>query len=255
MHQEFRKDHLLVKMYGDRAQMGAAAASDVISKIKELLSTQDLINIIFAAAPSQNEFLAALSAAQLPWNRIRAFHMDEYIGLPADAPQRFGNFLHDRIFSKLPFAQVHYIDGNADEQTSCESYAALLKKYPADIVCMGIGENGHIAFNDPPVANFKDTALVKVVELEQPCRQQQVNDGCFDAINNVPLKAITLTIPALMSAAFIFCMVPGSTKTTAVYNTLHQNIIEQYPSTILRTHARAVLYIDELSGTLLEIQQ
>jgi glucosamine-6-phosphate deaminase len=255
MQKEFRQDNLLVKTYSDRMQMGTAAANDVISKINELLSTQDFVNIIFAAAPSQNEFLAALSVAQLPWNRIRAFHMDEYIGLSADAPQRFGNFLHDRIFSKLPFAEVHYIDGNADEQTSCENYALLLKKYPADIVCMGIGENGHIAFNDPPVANFKDAALVKVVELELPCRQQQVNDGCFAAINDVPLKAITLTMPALMSAAFIFCMVPGSTKATAVYNTLHQNIIEQYPSTILRAHANAVLYIDELSGALLEMQK
>lgn len=255
MQKEFRQDNLLVKTYSDRTQMGAAAANDVISKINELLSTQDFVNIIFAAAPSQNEFLAALSVAQLPWNRIRALHMDEYIGLPADAPQRFGNFLHDSIFSKLPFAEVHYIDGNADEQTSCESYALLLKKYPADIVCMGIGENGHIAFNDPPVANFNDAAMVKVVELELPCRQQQVNDGCFTAINDVPLKAITLTIPALMSAAFVFCMVPGPTKATAVYNTLHQNIMEQYPSTILRTHARSVLYIDELSGALLEIQQ
>lgn len=243
---------LQVKIYNTRTEMGKAAAADVIDQINQLLSKQSFVNIIFAAAPSQNEFLAALTESAVEWNRVRAFHMDEYIGLNDEAPQRFGNFLYQHIFSKLPFSAFHYINGNAtDEEEECKRYAALLKKYPVDIVCMGIGENGHLAFNDPPVADFQDEQQVKVVELEEACRRQQVNDKCFSTIEEVPVKAITLTIPALLLAKYIYCMVPGPTKATAVYNTLNQEIIEQYPSTILRTHPKAILYLDEQSSSKL----
>lgn len=243
---------LQVKIYNTRTEMGRAAAADVTDCIRQLLSKQSFVNIIFAAAPSQNEFLAALTESSVEWNRVRAFHMDEYIGLDEKAPQRFGNFLYQHIFSKLPFAAFHYINGSAtDEEEECKRYAALLKKYPADIVCMGIGENGHLAFNDPPVANFKDEQQVKVVELEAACRQQQVNDQCFSLIKEVPVKAITLTIPALLSAKYLYCVVPGPAKAAAVYNTLNQEIIELYPSTILRTHPRAILYLDAQSSSQL----
>lgn len=252
MKSEFLKDKLTVRIYSDRNKMGAAAARDVIHKIYALLEKQAFVNIIFAAAPSQSEFLAGLRESAVDWRRVRAFHMDEYLGLKEEAPQRFGNFLHQHVFSRLPFAAFHYLDGLAsDEKEECERYTALLKKYPADIVCMGIGENGHIAFNDPPVADFKDRKLVKIVELDEACRQQQVNDKCFENIQDVPKKAITLTIPALLSAKYIYCMVPGPTKAEAVYNTLNQHIIEQYPSTILRTHQSAVLYLDEQSSSKL----
>lgn len=254
MKKEFQVDKLKVEIYPDRQTMGTAAATDVVVKIKELLAKQPFVNIIFAAAPSQNEFLQALSESRLEWNRVRAFHMDEYIGLDNAAPQRFGNFLKEKIFQKVSFAAVYYLDGNAaDTDLACKSYASLLNKHPVDIVCMGIGENGHIAFNDPPVANFKDSELVKVVALEETCRQQQVNDGCFPSIENVPSHAVTLTIPALMAANTIYCMVPGPTKATAVYNTLNRAIIEQYPSTILRTHANATLYLDAFSGGQLNL--
>jgi glucosamine-6-phosphate deaminase len=249
MIKEFKIDKLQIKIYTDRAVMGEVAASDVIEKINELMVSQDFVNIIFAAAPSQNEFLAALIKSALDWSRVRAFHMDEYIGLSEDAPQGFGNFLKETIFGKLPFAAIHYLNVNAsvpDEE--CKRYAALLKEYPVDIVCMGIGENGHIAFNDPPVADFNDAQLVKIVELDQACRQQQVNDGCFATIDAVPTNAITLTIPALMAAKYIYCMVPGPTKAEAVFNTLNQDIIEQYPSTILRRHDEAILYLDAFSS-------
>lgn len=248
MIKEFKTDKLQTKIYSDRAAMGEAAASEVISKINELLVSRDFVNIIFAAAPSQNEFLAALANSSLNWSRVRAFHMDEYIGLSAGASQGFGNFLKEKIFEKLPFAVIHYLNGNATApEDECKNYAALLQEYPVDIVCMGIGENGHIAFNDPPVADFNDKQLVKIVELDQACRQQQVNDGCFASIDEVPTNAITLTIPALMAARYIYCMVPGPTKAEAVFNTLNQGIIEQYPSTILRRHDEAILYLDELS--------
>jgi len=253
MEKEYYADMLRVSVFADRASMGEAAANDVAARISQLLTKQAFVNIIFAAAPSQNEFLAALVKSPVDWHRIRAFHMDEYVGLSDAAPQRFGNFLKEKIFEKLPFLDVYYLQGNAlDIEEECKRYALLLKQYPVDIVCMGIGENGHIAFNDPPVADFKDRQLVKLVELEEACRQQQVNDKCFTDIEEVPLNAITLTIPALMAAKYVYCMVPGPTKAMAVYNTIHQPVLEQYPSTILRTHTAAVLYLDAFSSNRLE---
>jgi glucosamine-6-phosphate deaminase len=175
--------------------------------------------------------------------------MDEYIGLRPYAEQAFGNFLRQRLFDQAPFLSVEYIDGNAvDTAEECSRYSQLLKRYPTDIVCMGIGENGHIAFNDPPVADFADPLLVKVVELDGSCRRQQVNDGCFLSLQEVPTHAITLTVPALMAGRFVYCMVPGTLKAEAVYNTLKQNIAEAYPSTILRRHTKAELFLDEDSA-------
>ncbi len=155
------------------------------------LEKKAVINMIFAAAPSQSDFLKVLrNDASIDWSRINAFHMDEYIGLDKDAPQGFGNLLKREIFGLVPFKTVNYINGSAaDPEKECERYATLLNENPVDIVCLGIGENGHIAFNDPPVADFNDPKLVKVVDLEQICRQQQVNDNCFTAIELVPEKA------------------------------------------------------------------
>jgi len=242
-------DKLTVQVYTTRTEMGAAAAVRVSEKINELLQVQETVNIIFAAAPSQNEFLEALRQMPIEWSRIRAFHMDEYIGLPTDAVQGFGNFLRERLFDKKPFLSVHYIDGAAsDLEKECERYAALLGRFPPDIVCMGIGENGHIAFNDPPVADFSDTYVVKVVELDAACRQQQVNDGCFSELRLVPTHAITLTIPALMAGRFIYGIVPGRLKADAVFNTLHREIVAAYPASILRNHAHAELFLDAFSA-------
>jgi len=252
-----KTDNLSIEIYKTRSEMGAEAATWVQDRVIELLSQQPIVNMIFAAAPSQNEFLQALRQAPVDWSRVRAFHMDEYIGLEREAVQGFGNFLRAKLFDKvpIPFLSVSYIDGSApDPQKECERYAALLKQYPPDIVCMGIGENGHIAFNDPPVADFADPHTVKVVELESACRQQQVNDACFTGINLVPTHAITLTIPALLSARSIYCMVPGALKAEAVYNTLNQEIVTAYPATILRTHPQAVLFLDALSAAKLEPQ-
>ncbi len=243
---------LKVKISESRILSGQDAAAAVEKNLHELLLENAIINIVFAAAPSQNEFLSAFLEAGIDWSRINAFHMDEYIGLSADAPQGFGNFLKKAIFDKRPFNAVYLLNGNApDLKEECKRYSILLKQYPPHIVCMGIGENGHIAFNDPPVADFNDQQMVKLVELEQDCRQQQVNDGCFTSLKDVPTHAITLTIPALMSAKYIHCVVPGKTKAHAASNTLHQEIIEKYPSTILRTHDNATLYLDNLSSSLL----
>ena len=252
MIKAFKQDKLIVRTYSNRTIMGAEAARQAVDTIQALLQAQPEVNIIFAAAPSQNEFLQALILAPVNWSRINAFHMDEYIGLPAEAPQGFGNFLRNALFDKVPFKSVHYLQGNhPDIAAECNRYSELLKQYPVDITCMGIGENGHLAFNDPPVADFKDPVLVKKVQLEEACRQQQVNDGCFKRLADVPTHAITLTIPALMAAPYIFCMVPGLTKTKAVYNTIHHSIDERVPATILRRHENAILFIDSFSGSLL----
>lgn len=250
----FTKEKLSVFIFGDRPSMGAHAAQEVSMKIKDLLKKKNEINMIFAAAPSQNEFLAALIADKsIEWNRINAFHMDEYIGLDKNAPQGFGNFLKEHIFDKVSFKSVQYINGQAsDYNEECKRYSSLLKESPTDIVCLGIGENGHIAFNDPHVADFKDPVLVKVVELDGKCRQQQVNDGCFSNLANVPEKAFTLTIPALTAASWMYCIVPAKTKAEAVYNTINGSISEKCPASILRMKEGARLYIDKDSASLLE---
>lgn len=250
---EMTQDKLKIKIFESRKEMGAAAGGAAAEKIRELLAGQEEINMIFAAAPSQDETLTELAAAEgIDWSRVNAFHMDEYIGLSADAPQGFGNFLKERIFSKLPFQSVHYIYAdNETEEETCARYTRLLKEHPIDIVCLGIGENGHIAFNDPWVADFNDQKLIKKVALDEVCRQQQVNDGCFATLSEVPEFALTLTVPALFHADYLFCTVPASTKAEAVYQTVHHEINEQLPATIMRKHSHAVMYCDKESGAKL----
>ena len=246
-------DNLAVRIHNSRSSMGADAAELVGNKIKALLGKQDFVNMIFAAAPSQTEFLQYLRGKKdIEWTRVNAFHMDEYLGLPPDAVQRFANFLKSNIFDKVPFHTVNYLlKDSTDDEGECQKYSDLLNSYPPDIVCMGIGENAHIAFNDPHVARFNDSVSVKVVELDERCRMQQVNDGCFEDIDDVPVAAITLTIPALMKASHIFCVVPGVNKAEAVYHTLTSEIQEKYPSTILRTHDDATLFLDRGSASKL----
>lgn len=249
----FKKDNLNVNVYDSRNEMGKAAALDIKNKIVELLSEKNEINMIFAAAPSQNEVLASLVADKdIEWGRINAFHMDEYIGLCANAPQAFGNFLRDHIFGLVPFKSVNYIDITAtDPEKESSRYGKLLEENPTDIVVMGIGENGHIAFNDPPVADFCDKFKVKPVKLDEVCRNQQVNDGCFNSIDEVPTHALTLTVPTLVSAPWLFCIVPAKTKAWAVKETLNGTVDEHCPASVLRTHANATLYLDPDSASML----
>jgi glucosamine-6-phosphate deaminase len=248
--QQLKKDKLLVKTFTTRDEMGKAAAADVAAVIKKLFKTKPTINMIFAAAPSQDEFLAYFSAnPEIDFSRINAFHMDEYIGLDKDAPQGFGNYLKEHIFGKCPFRSVHYLNGqNPDSQEECRRYASLLEQYTIDIVCMGIGENGHVAFNDPQNADFHDPLAVKVVSLDEICRQQQVNDGCFQSLGQVPKTAMTLTIPTLMHAAYHFCMVPSGRKAQAIYDTLNGEITAKCPASILRTVPSVILYLDKQSA-------
>lgn len=246
-------DNLQVEIYENRTLMGEAAARDIKAKIAELLLQKDEINMIFAAAPSQNDVLKSLvEDKSVEWNRVNAYHMDEYIGLDKDAPQGFGNFLKEHIFGLVPFKSVHYIDiTTTDPEKEADRYGKLLDENPTDIVVMGIGENGHIAFNDPPVADFNDKKTVKPVQLDEICRQQQVNDGCFASLDKVPTHAMTLTVPTLVRAPYLFCIVPAPTKAKAVYETLNGSIDEHCPASILRLQNNAKLYLDDQSSKLL----
>lgn len=247
---ELQAGKLKIQICDNRNSMGTQAASLAAANIRELLARKEEVNIIFAAAASQNEFLAALvEEKNIDWSRVNAFHMDEYIGLPAGAEQLFGVFLNERIFLKLPFKKVYYINGQAENpEAECERYGSLLQEHPVDITCMGIGENAHLAFNDPHVADFNDTRDVKVVDLDEACKIQQVREGCFTEVDRVPPIAFTLTIPALLRAASIYCMVPAAAKAEAVYHTINSEITERYPSTILRTHPNAILFLESESA-------
>ncbi len=249
---EIKKDNLTVKIFDTRDEMGKSAGEAAAEKIKEIIARKGEVNMIFAAAPSQNETLKTLCESDVDWTKVNAFHMDEYVGLASDAPQGFGNFLKDRIFSLLPFKSVNYINAeNETAEETCARYAKLIKENPIDIVCLGIGENGHIAFNDPHVADFNDSEIIKKVELDNVCRQQQVNDGCFENLESVPLYALTLTVPTLFNADYLFCTVPASTKADAVYKTVNNEINEELPATIMRKHKNAIMYCDKDSGAKL----
>lgn len=243
---ELTADALRVRVSDSRAAMGQDAARAAGECIRRLLQEREEIHMIFAAAPSQNETLACLAREEgIDWTRVNAFHMDEYVGLSSQASQSFGHYLSEHIFSLLPFKSVHYLRGDApDTQAECARYTELLRRFPTDVVMLGIGENGHIAFNDPWVADFDDPALVKEVPLDPVCRQQQVHDGCFATLSEVPERALTLTIPALARAGHLFCTVPAATKREAVAKTVSGPIGAQVPATVMRRHPDAVLFCD-----------
>lgn len=239
-------DRLAVESFATRADMGTAAAADIATALTERLSRQPNVRMVFAAAPSQADMLAMLARAPgIDWSRVTAFHMDEYIGLDPASPARFANWLDAHVFTRLPFAVVHRIAPEPDADAEVARYAALMSEAPIDFVCLGIGVNGHIAFNDPPVADFNDPADVKIVELDDICRQQQVDDDCFPDLGSVPHHAITLTVPRLMRADRLFCVVPGAIKRDAVSKTLHAPLSTECPASILRTHTACTLYIDK----------
>lgn len=248
----FNVDKLCVSVYSTRADMGAAAAAEAADLLRAAIRKQDSARIIVASAPSQNELIAGLvSTRDIDWPKVTVFHMDEYVGVPASDPASFRSYQQLHLLSRVTPGAFHGIRGEASEpEAECERYAALLAEAPIDLVCMGVGENGHIAFNDPPVADFADPQLVKVVELDEICRRQQVNDGCFPDLDSVPRQAITLTCPALMSGHALVCVVPGPRKAEAVAATLLGEISTSCPGTILRHHAAASLFLDAASASL-----
>jgi glucosamine-6-phosphate deaminase len=209
--------------------------------------------MMFAAAPSQLEFLEVFRDREgLPWEKIVAFHMDEYVGVSGDAPFLFGPFLRRHLFDHRPFGQVHYLNAvPSDARDECARYGALLQEEPMDIICLGIGENGHLAFNDPPVADFRDPLTVKVVQLDHACRVQQAHDAGFRSLDDVPTHAMTVTIPALLSGGHLSVVVPGPRKAQAVLAAVEGPLTTACPASVLRNHQDAVLYLDHESAALL----
>ena len=251
--QESVVDKLEVQIYADRPSMGGAAAHTVAGWMRDVIAAKGQVNMIFAAAPSQNEFLSTLAAIEgLDWTQVVAMHMDEYVNLPSDAPQGFGNFLSEHLWARVQPGQVFKLDiSTTSPEVECKRYTEILRSHPVDIVCAGIGENGHMAFNDPHVADFGDPLMVKVVDLDRQCRQQQVNDGCFSSLDQVPTHAMTLTMPTLMAAPKLCCVVPGPTKAQAVKDTLTGPIDEACPATVMRRHPSVILFIDRDAAALL----
>jgi len=232
------------------AELGKLAARDIAAVLRSKLHEKANLRMILAAAPSQSAMLAALRCEpDIDWQRVTAFHMDEYINLPDDAPQRFGNWLQREFFDHVPLAEAHLIKPGLDPESACQAYASLLAEDPIDVVLLGIGTNGHLAFNDPP-ADLNDPHAVKVVELDRMCREQQVLDGCFAAFDDVPRRAITLTIPTLLAGLDLFCCVPGRHKSAAVQAMMHSPISGDCPATVLRSHPRCTVYLDRESSSL-----
>jgi glucosamine-6-phosphate deaminase len=243
-------DNLAYEVWGSPDSLAESAAADIADELRSRLARQDAVRVVFAAAPSQAQTLAILrNTPGIDWSRVHAFHMDEYVELPASAPQRFGNWLKRNFFDSVDLGEVNLIAGASPEDPDSEAvrYGRLLTRQPVDIVLAGVGVNGHLAFNDPP-ANFAETAPVRVVELSEASRMQQVSEALFDSIDDVPRHAWTVSIPVLMSGQRIFCMVPGAFKNAAIRRMLTGPVSGECPASILRSHPHATLYLDAESG-------
>ena len=245
---------LHVEVYPSREAAGAAAARAAANALTELRKTRDSIGVIFATGASQFSTLEALTNMQgLPWDRVCGFHMDEYIGISADHPASFRRYLRERLTSRVAMREFFEMDGSApDPERTAADYAERLRAAEPQLCLLGIGENGHLAFNDPPIADFADPVDAKVAQLDEPCRHQQVAEGWFGGLDEVPRAAITLTIPALMRVPRLIASVPGQRKAAIVRRTLTEPISTACPATILRTHPDATIFLDADSARELE---
>ncbi|GAB5537340.1 MAG: glucosamine-6-phosphate deaminase [Rubricoccaceae bacterium] len=245
-------DALHVEIYADRPAMGEAAARYVAGRLGQMLAEQEGVRMVVGSAPSQDDFFDALVRQRVDWSRVEVFHMDEYIGLAADHPQTFRRYQYDHLLAHVEPKAFHAIQGEAEDiEAECQRISGLLAEHPVDLVCLGIGENGHLAFNDPP-ADFDELAWVKVVTLDSVCRQQQVNDGCFPTVEDVPTQAITLSLRVFQTARVLSGVVPALSKAGAVRATVEGPITESCPATLMRTHPDARLFLDPDSASLLE---
>jgi glucosamine-6-phosphate deaminase len=238
-----------VEILPTRQALGEAAGSAIAAFFR----AHAPLAAMFAAAPSQNETLATLLAAPgIDWPGISAFHLDEYAGASAESPHSFRRYLIQTLFSKVPVALFEGLRAESpDLSAECERYSEALAKANPTVALLGIGENGHLAFNDPPAARFDDPAAVRIVELTESCRVQQVHDKTFPDLESVPLQALSVTIPRLMQVPNLFIMVPGIRKAEAVRAALEGPISETCPASILRNHPSAILYLDSDSASLL----
>lgn len=240
-----------------RDKNGAAAADLAAQTIRETLQTKGRCRLILATGASQFEMLESLTAApNIDWGKVTLFHLDEYIGLPDTHPASFRRYMLDRVVAQVPtLGEFVGVQGDAaDPEAECQRLGVLLRKEPIDLACIGIGENGHLAFNDPP-ADFETEASYLPVNLDMACRRQQMGEGWFKTIDDVPARAITMGIRQIMRSARLVVTVPDERKAEAVRNTLVQAVNPRFPSTILRTHPDCTLFIDQPAASLLSEQE
>ncbi|HLF34996.1 MAG TPA: glucosamine-6-phosphate deaminase [Cyclobacteriaceae bacterium] len=249
----YTKDKLIVRILETPVELGQNAAKYVESKLDETIRKRSSARIIIATGASQFELYKSLKKCNIDWKKITVFHLDEYAGMPASHPASFRKYLKERILDLVNPFQVHFLAGDAaDLEAESVRYAGLLMQGDIDLACIGIGENGHIAFNDPPVADFDDPKMVKLVKLDDDCKKQQMGEGWFPTIGDVPTHALSLTVPAIMRAKKISCVVPDQRKAKAVKNTVEGPVATSCPASILRTHPDAILWLDKDSASLLE---
>ena len=251
---KFTADSLPVLVFETENDMATNVAHTVHDYLVATINQQGQAAAILATGNSQIQFLQKLAdLGGIDWSKMTLFHMDEYLGVDDNHPACFRRYMRERVESRVKPKAFHYLGGDAPEPIAeCERYESLLKKHSIDLCCMGVGENGHIAFNDPPVADFEDDRLVKIVELDVACRMQQVNEGHFPDLETVPKYALTLTIPALCSAKKIICVAPEERKSKPVKALIEGPISTDCPASYLRTQPQATLYVDKDSTKLLE---
>jgi len=244
--ERFTVDTLTIQVYADATEVALAAAQRAAAILRAAIAQRGAAAAIFATGQSQLLFLDALSAApDLDWSRATGFHLDEYVGLDAAHPASFRRYLRDRLVDRLPFQAFHTLAGDAlDLQAEGDRYAALLRAQPLDLCCLGVGENGHLAFNEPHLADWNDRDWVKQVKLDERNRQQQVNQGFFPELAAVPTQALTLTIPAIASAQHQLCLAMGERKAAIVQTLLRSPIGSACPASLLRKLPSAELYLD-----------
>lgn len=246
-------DSLPVEVHASAEHLGRAAAADMAEVIREAIAARGRARVVFACANSQLAFLRALRVApDVDWSRVESFHMDEYVGLDPAHPASFPAFLRRELLDHVPGVSFAAISGDPERVArTCADYEAVLKAAPLDAVAMGFGENGHVAFNDPPFADFRDPVWVKAVRLDEVSRRQQVGEGHFPTLEDVPTHAVTLTVPALLAPSRVLCIVPEARKARAVRDCLTLPVSEERPGSVLRTVGHARLYLDEGSAALL----
>jgi len=245
---------MVIKVYDDKASLGRAAAEQAAISLRNAIQNTSRARIIAATGASQFEFLDALTAMPgVDWPRVEMFHLDEYIGLPVSHPASFRKYLLERLIHKTGITRYHFLDGHGNVLEVIRKVAAELTAAPVDIAFVGIGENGHLAFNDPP-ADFQTEEPYIIVDLDEPCRRQQVGEGWFASLRDVPARAISMTVQQILKAKEILVVVPDARKAQAVKSCLEGEITPMAPASILRKHANTTIFLDKLSSALLSQQ-
>lgn len=234
-----------------KQQSGRQAAATGAARIREAIAARGAANIIVATGASQFEMLAALVVeGDIEWNKVTGFHLDEYIGIPISHPASFRKYLKERFVDKVPLAAFHYLNTDDDPAAECSRVGEILRRHPIDVAFVGIGENGHLAFNDPP-ADFEIEEPYIIVDLDEACRQQQLGEGWFATLDEVPKQAVSMSVQQILKSKQIICTVPDARKAAAVRDTVCNSVTPHVPASILRTHPDTLLFLDEAAASLL----